>query len=205
MKLISLELENFRQHAKSKIEFSEGITVISGTNGTGKSTILEAISWAIYGTEAIRGKKDSIVWNKAEKNKVKAELIFELDNDVFKVVRELKKAEVYLNNNEKPLATSQDEVTKYLSDKLGMQKNEFFNTYFTGQKELQFLSGQKAIDRKKFISKVLGYEKIRYAQEQVRVEKNSLNNNILGMEKVLDNYEEIEKNKKQDTEDLKML
>ena len=196
MKLISLELENFRQHKAGKIEFSDGITIITGSNGAGKSTILEAISWAIYGTEAARGNKDSIKWNKAPaRSKVRVELVFELDNEPFKVDRELNKAEVYINTNEAPLAISQDEVTKYLTEKLGMNRVEFFNTYFTGQKELNFLGNQKAAERRKFISKVLNYEKVREAQEKVRTEKNNLGNEISGIRQGLGNIETIQEEK----------
>ena len=198
MKLISLELENFRQHKESRIEFSDGITIITGSNGAGKSTILEAISWAIYGTEAARGNKDTIKWNKAPaRSKVRVELIFAIDNETFKVIRELNKAEIYINTNEAPLAISQDEVTKYLTEKLGMNRVEFFNTYFTGQKELNFLGNQKAADRRKFISKVLNYEKVREAQEKVRTDKNSLVNEISGIKQGLGNIEAIQEEKAQ--------
>ncbi len=182
MKLKSLKLENFRQHEDSYLEFNDGITIINGPNGSGKSTVLEAISWAIYGTEAARGNKDSIKFNRAKpRTKVRVELVFELDKNVFRVVRYLGKAEVYLGENEAPVATSQQEVTGYLIEKIGMTRNEFFNTYFTGQKELNFLKNQGPIDRKKFISRVLNYDKIKEAQEAARVDKNNLDREIAGI------------------------
>ncbi|MEW5917449.1 MAG: ATP-binding protein, partial [Gemmatimonadota bacterium] len=46
MKLNSLRLLNFRQHADTYIAFTPGLTGIIGPNGAGKSTILEAIAWA---------------------------------------------------------------------------------------------------------------------------------------------------------------
>ena len=49
MKIHSIRLLNFRQHADTSIEFDSGLTGIVGANGTGKSTILEAIAWALYG------------------------------------------------------------------------------------------------------------------------------------------------------------
>lgn len=197
MRLISLTLENFRQHKDTTINFSDGITVINGTNGSGKSTILEAISWAIYGTEAARGNKDSIKWNKAPaRSKVRVELVFALDNEVYKVSRWLDKAELYLDTNPAPIVTTQQEVTKYLTNKLGMTKDEFFNTYFTGQKELNFLGNQKPIERRKFISKVLNYEKVKDAQDRVRTDKNNINNEIIGMKQGLGDIELIEQEKK---------
>ena len=199
MKLKSLNLENFRQHEDSFIEFSDGITIINGANGSGKSTILEAITWAIYGIEAARGNKDTIKFNKAKpRAKVRVELVFGLDDEVFRIERFLDKAELYLGEeeNKAPIVTTQQEVTKYLIDKLGMTKDEFFNTYFTGQKELNFLGNQKPLERRKFISKVLNYEKIREIQEQVRTDKNSINNEIIGLKQGIADSDSIQEEKK---------
>ena len=60
MRLDSLKLTNFRQHARTEIKFESGLTGIIGPNGAGKTTILEAIAWALYGMPAIRGNRESI-------------------------------------------------------------------------------------------------------------------------------------------------
>ena len=60
MRLNSLHLTNFRQHADTRIEFDLGLTGVIGPNGAGKTTILEAIAWALYGQPAARGTRDSI-------------------------------------------------------------------------------------------------------------------------------------------------
>ena len=65
MRLRALQLQNFRQHADSVIEFGDGITGIIGPNGAGKTTILEAIAWALYGMDAARGKRDTIKFQRA--------------------------------------------------------------------------------------------------------------------------------------------
>ena len=48
MRLHWVELENWRKHAKTRIDFDEATTVIYGTNETGKSTILEALSMGFF-------------------------------------------------------------------------------------------------------------------------------------------------------------
>lgn len=57
MKIHCLEIENYRQfRGKNKIDFSldneKNFTVIQGVNGAGKTNILNAITWCLYGTEA---------------------------------------------------------------------------------------------------------------------------------------------------------
>jgi DNA repair exonuclease SbcCD ATPase subunit len=48
MKLHWVELENWRQHVKTRIDFDENTTVIYGPNEAGKSTILEALSRGFF-------------------------------------------------------------------------------------------------------------------------------------------------------------
>ena len=43
-----LKLNNFKSYKNQTINFDEGISVIVGENGAGKSTILEAISFALF-------------------------------------------------------------------------------------------------------------------------------------------------------------
>ena len=48
MKLHWVELENWRQHTKTRIDFDEDTTVIYGPNETGKSTVFEALSRGFF-------------------------------------------------------------------------------------------------------------------------------------------------------------
>jgi DNA repair exonuclease SbcCD ATPase subunit len=48
MKLHRIELENWRQHTNTRIDFDEKSTVIYGPNEAGKSTILEALSRGLF-------------------------------------------------------------------------------------------------------------------------------------------------------------
>ena len=52
MRLNSLSLCNFRQHADTRIAFDSGLTGIIGPNGSGKTTILEGIAWAVRSLRA---------------------------------------------------------------------------------------------------------------------------------------------------------
>lgn len=65
MRLTRLALTNFRQHVDTVLNFRPGLTGIIGPNGSGKTTILEAIAWAIYGAPAARGVKETLRFNRA--------------------------------------------------------------------------------------------------------------------------------------------
>ena len=169
MRLNSLRLTNFRQHSDTFVTFDTGLTGIIGANGSGKSTLLEAIAWALYGQEAARGKKETIRSLRAGPNaRVKVELDFELGGHRYRVERGLSTAELYLDGSDSPIANSLTGVTDLLRRRLGMSREEFFNTYFTGQKELDVMAAMAPSERAQFLSRVLGYERLRTAQRLVR-------------------------------------
>lgn len=52
MQILSIHLKNIKSHRDTSIDFSAGINVLSGPNGVGKSTIFEAIGYALFGVDA---------------------------------------------------------------------------------------------------------------------------------------------------------
>ena len=169
MRLHRLQLQNFRQHAETVVTFDTGLTGIIGTNGSGKTTLLEAIAWALYGNSATRGTRDSIRFARAApRSPVRVELDFALAGHRYRIVRGLTSAELYLDGASSPIANSITAVNDLLQRRLGMSRPEFFNTYFTGQKELNVMAAMGPSERAQFLSRVLGYEKLRTAQTLVR-------------------------------------
>ncbi|HET7372978.1 MAG TPA: SMC family ATPase, partial [Gemmatimonadaceae bacterium] len=182
MRLNSLHLCNFRQHIDTRIDFETGITGIIGPNGSGKSTILEAIAWALYGMPAARGTRESIrSYRAAPRAAVTVELDFELGGHRYLVSRGLTSAELYLDGATSPIATSITGVTELLRRRLGMSHDEFFNTYFTGQKELSIMAAMAPAERAQFLSRVLGYERIRTAQGLVRERRKAIVSETAGL------------------------
>ena len=186
MRLDRLKLTNFRQHADTELDFASGVTGIIGPNGAGKSTLLEAIAWAIYGATAARGTNETIRFARAApRSTVRVELDFGLAGHDYHVVRTLTAADVFVDGDDRPVASSIRGATDYLQQRLGMTKDEFFNTYFTGQKELQFLAQMGPTERGRFLAQVLGYERLRLAQERARRRRNDLRHEIDGLKQAM--------------------
>ena len=61
-RISSLEIKNFRQYRNAHIEFSrdpqKAFTIIRGSNGAGKTNIMNAITWCLYGTEKHIGSSE---------------------------------------------------------------------------------------------------------------------------------------------------
>ena len=170
-----LKLLNFRQHELTDLSFDRGLTGIVGPNGAGKTTLLEAIAWAMYGMRAARGSRDTIRRKGAPaRSRVEVELEFTLGAHRYRLVRSLNNAELYQDAEPAPIANSIDAVTERVTRLLGMTRDEFFNTYFTGQKELAVMSAMKPAERAQFLSRVLGYERLRVGQDRLRNERTAL-------------------------------
>lgn len=75
MKLIHLILQGFKSFAdRTTIDFAEGMTVIVGPNGCGKSNISDAVRWVLgeQNVRNIRGQKaEDIIFSGSEKRKAK--------------------------------------------------------------------------------------------------------------------------------------
>jgi exonuclease SbcC len=203
MRLNSLRLCNFRQHADTYITFDTGLTGIIGANGSGKSTILEAIAWALYGQDAARGKKETIRSLRAGPNaRVSVELDFEIGGHRYRVKRGLTQAELYLDGADQPIANSLTGVSDMLRRRLGMSREEFFNTYFTGQKELDVMAAMAPSERAQFLSRVLGYERLRVAQRLVKERARMLAAEAAGVRAAMPDATSIERVHAEATERL---
>ena len=91
MRLIRLELANYRRFEEVEVEFPDGVLGIIGNNGAGKSSLVEAIAWALYGNDVARSSKEEIKRLGASPSEpCRVILDFELRGDNCRVVRELK-------------------------------------------------------------------------------------------------------------------
>ncbi len=200
MKLIRLELENFRQHLSTAIDFEDGVTGIIGTNGAGKTTILEGIAWALYGSPALRGNND-FVRSKAAPGGAKAmvSLSFELGGAQYRATRALdasKTGHAMLEVEGRPLKTGTKEVNAAIAHLLGMDYQAFFTSFFTGQKQLEFMSALEGRARAAAIGRMLGYDRLTKARDQANADRLGLAREIEGLERGLPDHEELKQRKR---------
>src|SRR3954453_14381707 len=56
MKLVSLQLRQWRSFESCDLDFPDGLIGVRGPNGAGKTTLAEAIGWALFGKRRGRAK-----------------------------------------------------------------------------------------------------------------------------------------------------
>ena len=186
MLLKTLTLRNYRKYKDASVEFPDGVIGIIGLNGVGKTTLIEAIGWALFGHHAARTTKELIKRDGASQHEpCSAALEFELEGDGYCVVREMvgknlvPKASLKING--KLITNNSDEVTAVITDKIGMDYLSFFTSVFARQKELNALSIMKAAERKKLVLRMLGIERIEKSIQAIREDKRGKEKRIEGI------------------------
>ena len=84
--ITSVELSNFLSHKNSEIKFDHGVTVILGHNGAGKSTIMDAIIFSMFGSN----RRDSVEkLQKEGETQTYAKTSFEINGEIFHTIRKI--------------------------------------------------------------------------------------------------------------------
>ena len=161
MILKSIHLKNFRKFKDSYIEFPDGVTGVVGLNGVGKSTLFEAVAWALYGSVAARTGTDQIKREGAAPSEpCRIELDFVFDDADYHVVREMSGKNLQASGsatvNGKLVATGAEVLSKFIQKRLGMDWKSFYTSIFAKQKELNTLSSMNPSERRQLILRMLG-------------------------------------------------
>lgn len=126
----SITLKNFKSHKNTTINFHNKHIIIFGDNGTGKTSIGEAVAWCLtganlFGTENVTNKLITM-----GKNEMSVTLIIEKDGKEYEITRSKKKSEIEITVNGVK-STQIDLYTQFVQD-----KDIFFTIfnplYFTG-------------------------------------------------------------------------
>jgi exonuclease SbcC len=81
-----IQLKNFIAHKDTKIEFCKGITIFLGHNGSGKSSIIDAVTFSLFGKHTRKSNKNLV---RRGANHAMAEIRFVLNSKEFQAIRTL--------------------------------------------------------------------------------------------------------------------
>lgn len=184
MRLVSLRMENYRKYRDETIEFADGIMGIVGRNGAGKTTIIEAIGWCLYGAPAARSAQGEVATTGLPRGTpCTVTLEMEAGGEAIRVVRTFKAgqtgtADLYVQGRSGAVVTGSDEVTGYVGRRLGMDRVAFFSSVFARQKELAELANARPFERREIITRLLRIDTVDKALRMIKDDEKSLQTKI---------------------------
>ena len=198
-----LYIYNFRRIRYGMIEFRDGLTVLCGKNGTGKSTAIEALDFNLYGKTKAGTKNDTIRRSGATDDEPTMTIVDMTVNGVhYRCRRYMTRklnvmASLYKCTDEEyerlleqadpseldkglgtEVASSTTGVTNAITDLLGVAYDGFCASFVAQQKELDSLVNLTRENRKKFLLKQIGYDRLddikKQESQQVRDRQNAI-------------------------------
>lgn len=175
MKLKRLRVENIRSYSDLDISFDDGVTVVSGVNGSGKSSLLEACFTGLFGSRAL--SKDFVISDIIRKGATKASIVVDFENQGndysieqgYKVDARSGKAS---NNrsvfkiNDEVMVDQANQTYEAVKALLKMDEEAYTNCVYIRQGEIDVLINAKTKDRQRMIDDLLQIGKLEEYRER---------------------------------------
>jgi len=126
-----LYLENFRCHSQFQCEFVNGVTLIRGRSGLGKTTIFNAIVWCLYGTSRNKEIKNC----KPGKN---LDTVVVLDLDDYIIERRNNPMRLIIRFSDREL--QEEEAQTFIDNTFGDYKFFLCTSYIMQKDKCKFLT-----------------------------------------------------------------
>lgn len=202
----SLRLKNIRSYTDQTILFPEGSVLLSGDIGSGKSSILYAVEFALFGTDLDRLSSNALL-RKGEKEG-SVELNFQLKNQDIIIKRNLKRGKnsiqqtagcIVTNGTKKDLMpveikTQIIELLGYPPELATKKKNYVFRyTVYTPQEEMKEILLDDQESRLDTLRKIFNIDKYKRIRENCLVFNRRLKTRRKELEIKIENLDDLKK------------
>ncbi len=186
MRFERVSLSNFKCYEDASVSLDPGVTVIHGINGSGKSSLLEACFFALYGATALDRTLDEIVTIGAEEAEI--DLGFTHEGDSYDLYRRIRAtgerattADCVLEGPRETIEGVGDVEDRIVS-MLRMDAEAFVNSAFVRQGEINKLINATPAERQRMIDRLLQLGTLETYRERAAEAR-------LGVENLLDHWE----------------
>lgn len=132
--LKSIELKNFRKHEDLALDLNQGIIALRGNNEAGKSSLIEAIAYALFGAKACRESLDNVVTYGRPVSSLLVRMVLEVDGIEYTVKRSKSGAELTYGQHS---VTGQNEVTDFFERLFGAPASVASSLWFVNQNSIR--------------------------------------------------------------------
>lgn len=182
MQFTRLRLKNYKCYESLDVELSQGVTVVHGVNGSGKSSLLNACFFGLYGTDALEPQQtlESIITKDKESTEV--ELWFEHAGYQYQLQREIRQSGSQIHHSSKLNTPNKQlegvtETEQEIQQLLRMDADAFLNCAFVRQGDITRLLTASPTERQRMIDELLQLGKLDLYQER-------MNNARVGVDRV---------------------
>ncbi len=185
MHITKIELEDIKSHHSASFEFERGTTAITGENGAGKTTIIEAVAWTLF--DLLDYKKEDFVRRGAKKGVVNVTFQSSLDEREYRVYRDTGTGyHVYDPQLKMRIAEKKEEVARFLWQHLGVEAGTDLETLFRSaigvpQGTFTAVFLERPSERKPKFDKLLKVEEYRQGAEKLLETTRFIENKIISV------------------------
>ncbi|MFW9960960.1 MAG: AAA family ATPase [Candidatus Thorarchaeota archaeon] len=163
-----LNLTNFKVFKQQEFLFHQGTTAIVGPNGSGKTSILEAIEFGLFRMVTRKEKKvpklEDLISHDGKRAIVELDFTAPINRREYRVVRTIHqggktaetKADLFLKGEKEPETSGPARVDKQIVDLLGMDRNAFSTLTYVRQGEIDRLSRLTPKERRTDLYSMMG-------------------------------------------------
>ena len=175
--ITSIELGDFLSHSNTEIEFENGVTVFVGDNGAGKSSIIDAITFALFGQHTRKSNKGLI---KRGSSQGFAKVGFSINGKQFEAVRKIDSkgtlaatfAEI-VDGERVEIAAGErkqfgESMTQEVEKVIGLDFEKLKIASIVQQGELNTIINAKPKEFKELLNAIIGIDKLDVASESMK-------------------------------------
>ena len=175
--ITSIELGDFLSHSETKLEFADGVTVFVGKNGAGKSSIIDGITFSLFGQHTRKSNKGLI---KRGSNQGYSKIEFSINGKQYETVRKIdskgglvatfseitKEGRVEIAAGERKQFG--ESMTEQVEKTIGMDFEKLKIASIVQQGELNSIINAKPKEFKELLNAIIGIDKLDVASESMK-------------------------------------
>ena len=175
--ITSIELGDFLAHSETKLEFEKGVTIFVGENGAGKSSIIDGITFSLFGQHTRKSNKGLI---KRGSNQGYSKIEFSINGKQYETVRKIdskgglvatfseitKEGRIEIAAGERKQFG--ESMTEQVEKIIGMDFEKLKIASIVQQGELNSIINAKPKEFKELLNAIIGIDKLDVASESMK-------------------------------------